>query len=201
MNRAASVVALVLLTGAGLGLTGWLQHDSAAQIASEQRLIDSRKLLDVLAPDAYDNQPLEQPLPLADTGLSHSTLLAGYRASRLGQPVAVLLRSRTEGYSGVIELLVAIDASGRLLGVKTLRQNETPALGGLVGDWPNRWLATFTGKSRTAPDDAGWALKKDQGQFDQLAGATVTSRATVNAIHDALRYFDEHRATLLGIAP
>lgn len=198
MNRAASVITLALMAGTGLGLTYLVQRASAPQIASEQRLLDSRKLLDLLATDAYDNQPLEQPLALTDTTLSHSTLLAGYRASKAGQPVAVLLRSQTEGYAGVIELLIAIDANGRLLGVKTLRHNETPALGGLIGDWPNHWLATFTGKSRNAPDDAGWALKKDQGQFDQLAGATITSRATVNAIHDALRYFDEHRATLLG---
>ncbi|MEI7052670.1 RnfABCDGE type electron transport complex subunit G [Pseudomonas koreensis] len=198
MSRAAAFVALVLLAGAGLGLTYVVQRASAPQIASEQRLLDSRKLLDLLATDAYDNQPLEQPLALTDTTLSHSTLLAGYRASKSGQPVAVLLRTQTEGYAGAIELLIAIDANGRLLGVKTLRHNETPALGGLIGDWPNQWLATFTGKSRNSPDDAGWALKKDQGQFDQLAGATVTSRATVNAIHDALRYFDEHRATLLG---
>jgi electron transport complex protein RnfG len=198
MNRAATVVTLVLLAGAGLGLTYVVQRVSAPQIASEQRLLDSRKLLDVLAADAYDNQPLEQPLALTDTTLSHSTLLAGYRASKAGQPVAVLLRTQTEGYAGVIELLIAIDANGRLLGVKTLRQNETPALGGLIGDWPNQWLATFTGKSRNAPDDAGWALKKDQGQFDQLAGATITSRATLNAIQDTLRYFDEHRAILLG---
>lgn len=198
MNRTAAVVTLMLIAGAGLGLTYVVQRASAPQIASEQRLLDSRQLLDVLAANAYDNQPLEQPLTLADTGLSHSTLLAGYRATRLGQPVAVLLRTQTKGYAGVIELLIAIDANGRLLGVKTLRHNETPALGGLIGDWPNNWLATFTGKSRHAPDDAGWALKKDQGQFDQLAGATITSRATVNAIHDALRYFDEHRTTLLG---
>ncbi|CAI8938413.1 MULTISPECIES: RnfABCDGE type electron transport complex subunit G [unclassified Pseudomonas] len=198
MSRAAAFVALVLLAGAGLGLTYVVQRASAPQIASEQRLLDSRKLLDLIAPDAYDNQPLEQPLALTDTTLSHSTLLTGYRASKSGQPVAVLLRTQTEGYAGAIELLIAIDANGRLLGVKTLRHNETPALGGLIGDWPNQWLATFTGKSRNSPDDAGWALKKDQGQFDQLAGATVTSRATVNAIHDALRYFDEHRATLLG---
>ncbi|MBT9267585.1 RnfABCDGE type electron transport complex subunit G [Pseudomonas sp. MG-9] len=201
MNRTASVIALVLIAGAGLGLTYVVQRSSAPQIAIEQRLLDSRKLLDVLAADSYDNQPLEQPLALADTQLSHSTLLAGYRASNAGQPVAVLLRTQTEGYAGAIELLIAIDANGRLLGVKTLRQNETPALGGLIGDWPNTWLAGFSGKSRSAPDDAGWALKKDQGQFDQLAGATITSRATVNAIHDALRYFDEHRATLLGIEP
>ncbi|MHA3736791.1 RnfABCDGE type electron transport complex subunit G [Pseudomonas sp. Eth.TT006] len=201
MKRAASVITLVLIASVGVCVTYVLQRSSAEQIVFEQRLLDSRRLLDVLVADSYDNQPLEQPLALTDMTLSHSSLLAGYRASKAGQPVAVLLRTQTEGYAGAIELLIAIDTSGRLLGVKTLRQNETPALGGPVGDWPNDWLAGFSGKSRSAPDDAGWALKKDQGQFDQLAGATVTSRATVNAIHDALRYFDQHRAILLGSAP
>ena len=201
MNRTASALTLLLLAVIGIGTTYLLQRNSAPQIAAEQRLADNRKLLDVLPADSYDNQPLEQPLTLTDTGLSHSTLTAAYRATRNGQTVAVLLRNQTEGYAAAIELLIAIDTNGKLLGVKTLKQNETPALGGPIGDWPNHWLQAFTGKSRGEPNDAGWALKKDQGQFDQMAGATITSRAAINAIHDALRYFDEHRSALLGSAP
>jgi electron transport complex protein RnfG len=41
-------------------------------------------------------------------------------------------------------------------------------------------------------------LKKDQGQFDQIAGATITSRAVISAIHEALRYVDEHAQQLMG---
>ncbi|WP_160106337.1 RnfABCDGE type electron transport complex subunit G [Pseudomonas izuensis] len=198
MNRASSVAILVLLAGLGIGLTWLAQHSSAPRIAAEQRLIDSRKLLDLLPPDSYDNQPLEQPLTLENTALGNSTLLAGYRATRAGNAYAVLLRSQTLGYEGAIDLMIAIDLNGRLIGVKTLKQAETPGLGGRIADWPNAWLQMFSGKSRTDPDDKGWALKKDQGQFDQVAGATITSRAVINATHDALRYFDEHRQQLLG---
>jgi electron transport complex protein RnfG len=198
MNRTSSVAIVLLLAGAGLGTTWLVQYASAPRIAAEQRLIDSRNLLDLLAPESYDNQPLEQPLVLSRTALSNSTLLGGYRATRGGQPYAVLLRSQTLGYEGMIELLIAIDANGTLLGVKTLKQSETPGLGARIAEWPNAWLKTFSGKSRNDPGDTGWALKKDQGQFDQIAGATITSRAVVNAIHDALRYYDEHREQLLG---
>ncbi|RRW65051.1 RnfABCDGE type electron transport complex subunit G [Pseudomonas fluorescens] len=198
MNRSASVATLVLLALIGASATYVLQRSSAPQIASEQRLLDIRQLLDVMPAALYDNQPLEQPLTLAEPVLRHSTLSGGYRATRSGQTVAVLLRSRSEGYAGTLELLIAIDANGRVLGVKTLEQRETPGLGGHIGEWPNAWLQTFLGKSRTEPTDAGWALKKDQGEFDQIAGATITSRAAINAIHDALRYFDEHQALLLG---
>lgn len=198
MNRAKSVLILVLLSGLGVGATYLAQHSSAARIAAEQRLIDSRNLLDLLPSGSYDNQPLDQPLTLKATPLANSTLLGGYLASNAGQTSAVLLRSQTLGYEGAIELLIAIDADGRLLGVKTLKQSETPGLGGKIADWPNAWLQVFAGKSRSEPGDTGWALKKDQGQFDQIAGATITSRAVINALHDALRYFDEHRRQLIG---
>lgn len=198
MNRATSVVILVLLAGLGTGATYLVQHTSATRIAAEQRLIDSRTLLDMLPADSYDNQPLDQALAIENIPLGNSTLLGGYRATKSGQPSAVLLRSQTLGYTSAIELLIAIDANGKLLGVKTLKQAETPGLGGRLADWPNAWLHLFTGKSRTEPADSGWALKKDQGQFDQMAGATTTSRAVINAIHDALRYFDEHRQQLVG---
>jgi electron transport complex protein RnfG len=198
MNRAPGVVILVLLTGLGIGATYFVQYISAPRIAAEQRLIDSRNLLDLLPPDSYDNQPLEQPLGLAGIVLPSSTLLGGYRVTKSGQPSAVLLRSQTLGYEGSIELLIAIGANGRLLGVKTLRQSETPGLGGRIADWPNPWLQVFAGKSRAEPGDAGWALKKDQGTFDQIAGATITSRAVIHAIHDALSYFDEHSQQLIG---
>lgn len=197
MNRSANVLIVGLLALGGTSLTYWVNRSNAPQIAAEHSSLDSRKLLDVIAADRYDNQPLESPLALADTSLRHSTLLGGYRATRSGQTAAVLLRSQSEGYTGKLELLIAIDASGKLLGVKSLEQRETPGLGGAIGEWPNAWLEVFTGKSRSEPTDAGWALKKDQGQFDQIAGATITSRAAINAIHDALRYFDEHRAALL----
>jgi electron transport complex protein RnfG len=198
MSRAPSVVILVLLAGLGIGATYLMQRTTAPHIAAEQRLIDSRNLLDLLPAQTYDNQPLEQPLALADITLPTSTLLGGYLATEAGQPSAVLLRSQTMGYEGSIELLIAIDPNGKLLGVKTLKQSETPGLGGKIADWPNTWFQGFAGKSRSDPGDTGWALKKDQGQFDQVAGATSTSRAVIGAIHDALRYFDEHRQQLIG---
>lgn len=41
-------------------------------------------------------------------------------------------------------------------------------------------------------------MKKDRGEFDQFAGATITPRAVVGAVHRALQYFDAHKAELLA---
>lgn len=198
MNRAMSLGVLALLAAIGAAGTFLVQQATAPRIEQEQRAIQARSLLDILRLDSYDNQPLDQPLTLTNVQLGHSTLLAGYRATRNGQPSAVLLHSRVSGYGGSIDLLIGIAADGKLVGSKALRHSETPGLGARIAERPNAWLQGFIGKSLGDPGDAGWALKKDDGQFDQIAGATITSRAVIEGIHDSLRYFDEHREQLLG---
>lgn len=56
----------------------------------------------------------------------------------------------------------------------------------------------FDGRSLDDPGPSGWAVKKDGGAFDQFAGATVTPRAVVRAVHRALQYFDANRERLLA---
>ena len=120
MSRRLSVLMLVLLAGAGIAVSYFAQQAASPRIAAEQRASQARELLDLLPVGSYDNQPLDQPLPLQHLVLSNSTLLGGYRASRAGQPSAVLLRSQVTGYAGPIELLIAIDAK------KVSGPGETP---------------------------------------------------------------------------
>ena len=41
-------------------------------------------------------------------------------------------------------------------------------------------------------------VKKDGGAFDQLTGATITPRAVVKAVRQALLYYREHKEALLA---
>ena len=197
MKSTRSLLIVLLIAIAGVALTMLVQHLTASRAAQEQQDQQRRALLDNLPGGSYDNQPLEHSLAMNPQVLANSQLLGGYLATLSSQPNAVLLRSQVNGYGGPIELLIAISHNGKLLGVKTLKQSETPSLGGHIAEDNNPWLAAFKARSRDDPTDAGWALKKDQGQFDQMAGATITSRAVINAVHDALRYFDEHRQSML----
>jgi len=164
-SRRGVLLALLIAIGGGtLILT--LQHLTADHAARQALALKRQALLDLLPADRYDNQPLEQPLPIAVQPLEESQLLGGYRVSLSGQPSAVLLRLSTSGYAGPIELLIAIDRDGKLLGIKTLAQSETPSLGGHISEPGNPWLASFKGRSRTDMQDS---------TVDQIAGATLTS--------------------------
>ncbi|WP_443693761.1 RnfABCDGE type electron transport complex subunit G [Pseudomonas sp.] len=185
-SRGVLLALLIAIGGGTLVLT--LQHLTADHAARQVQALQRQVLRDLLPADHYDNQPLDHPLTIAPQPLAESQLQGGYRVTLSGQPRAVLLRLTTSGYAGPIELLIAIDRDGKLLGIKTLAQSETPSLGGHISEPGNPWLASFKGRSRT--DMQG-------STFDQIAGATLTSRAVISAVHDALRYFDEHRSSLL----
>jgi len=199
-SRMLGALLIAVIACLGIGVTIALQQRSAPRIAAAKATEQAQAFLSVMPSDSYDNQPLQHPLPLPERTPDTPSVIAAYLATRGNQPSAVIFHSQIPGYSGTIELLVAVSPEGRLIGVKVLKQNETPSIGARIVSEP-AWLASFLGKSLSEPAESGWALKKDSGQFDQIAGATITSRAAVNVIHETLRFFDAHREQLLSPSP
>lgn len=117
-------------------------------------------------------------------------------------PIAVVFASvAPHGYNAPIYLLVGIDiASGEITGVRVVSHRETPGLGDLIDIKKSNWLLQFDGKSVDNPDAAGWAVTKDDGEFDSITGATVTPRAVVRAVHNTLLYFQAHRDEIVARA-
>ncbi|MGE8497745.1 MAG: RnfABCDGE type electron transport complex subunit G [Pseudomonas sp.] len=194
MRQALTLSVLILL---GAGVLVALQHWATPRIEQQRLETAERALLDLLAPGSYDNHPLRQPIALPAGSLLGNTQPAQAYQARLGDRLtAVLLPVHAKGYEGPILLLVAVAPDGRLIASKVLEQRETPGLGNLIERHRSPWLQGFDGKSlEDAP--ATWTLRAEGGQFDQIAGATVTSRSVTEALQRALRFFEEQRPRLL----
>jgi electron transport complex protein RnfG len=117
-------------------------------------------------------------------------------------PLAAIFASVAPGgYNAPIYLLVGIDVgTGEVSGVRVVSHRETPGLGDLIDIGKSDWLLQFDGKRVDEPAAAGWAVTKDDGEFDSITGATVTPRAVVRAVHNTLLYFDAHRDELMARA-
>ncbi|HEY6610858.1 MAG TPA: electron transport complex subunit RsxG [Pseudomonas sp.] len=190
---------LGLFAVATVGVVAVTQQGTAERIQAAEREAQVRALAEILPANSYDNHLLDNSLQLSDPLLGSARPLPAYLALKGGQPSAIILQAiAPDGYSGSIRLLVGIHADGRLAGVRVLAHKETPGLGDKIELAKSQWIRAFDGKSLQDPDEAGWGVKKDQGVFDQFAGATITPRAVVKAVHHALQYFDAHRAELLG---
>lgn len=178
---------LIALVGA-LILAGIYLATAPRIEANRQRAAD-RIVLDALA------------LP-ADTGLraagvapdaSKRVLLARQKQ----QLVAIVVPVTVEGYVAPIDLIVGIAPDGKVSGVSAVSHRETAGLGDRIDADKSGWLKTFIGRSFDAQQARIWSLRADGGDFDQITGATVTSRAVIDAVRTALQYFAQHREQLL----
>jgi electron transport complex protein RnfG len=104
------------------------------------------------------------------------------------------------GYNAAIALLVGVSPAGIVTGVRVVRHRETPGLGDAIDAAKTDWIEQFADKSLDAPPRALWSVEQDEGEFDSIAGATVTSRAVVAAVRDTLLYFEQHRDELYASA-
>lgn len=183
-----------------VGIIAVIQQLTAERIAQSERAAQMRALTEILPAGSYDNDLLASTITLEDGKLlGNRTPQPAYVATREGQPVAVILQATApDGYSGAIHLLVGIHADGSLAGVRVTGHKETPGLGDKIETAKGDWIHSFQGKSLHNPDESGWAVKRDRGQFDQFAGATITPRAVVKAVHKALHYFDSHQQQLFA---
>ncbi len=194
-----NALVLGLFAIATVGLVAVLQQATAERIATAQRAAQVRALSEILPMGSYDNYLLDNSLQLHDPLLGSKSPQTAYIALKDGKPSAVILRATApDGYSGIIQLLVGIRADGRLVGVRVLTHRETPGLGDKIDLAKSAWIRSFDGKSLSNPNEDGWAVKKDRGEFDQFAGATITPRAVVKAVHKALQYFDANQQQLFA---
>ncbi|AXT37534.1 RnfABCDGE type electron transport complex subunit G [Alteromonas sp. BL110] len=84
----------------------------------------------------------------------------------------------------------------RVLGVRVIEHKETPGLGDKIELAVSNWITTFSGKSFSPDNLAPWQVKKDGGEFDQFTGATITPRAVVTAVREALLYAQANQNAL-----
>lgn len=201
MNETLKPAAILALFAAGgaalLAGTHWLTAD---RIAEEQRRTKLASLYEIVPRDSHTNDMLE------DTIRVHAPQLLGddrpvtvYRARRDGEPHAAVMEVvAPDGYGGPIRLLVGIRADGKLAGVRVVSHRETPGLGDFIEADKSDWITRFEGLSLGNPPGDRWAVEKDGGRFDQMTGATITPRAVVEAIKNALIYFRGHRDALFA---
>lgn len=156
----------------------------------------SAMIAQVLPAGSYDNDLLTDSLVLsvADSrrlgidGVAHV-----YLARKAGTTVAAVLETTApDGYAGQIKLLVAVGRDGTAQGVRVVAHKETPGLGDYIDAAKSDWIYQFNGKSLEQPMPERWKVRKDGGDFDANAGATISPRAVVRAVKNALEYAGEN---------
>ncbi len=205
MNKPPTIfktgVTLALVAAICTMLVAGTYRMTAPRIAANERVLLEQSLQPALAGIFYDSGVTESrvviPPPHDLPGRDPAVV---YRVYAAGEPVAALFAiTAPDGYAGPIRILVGVDLQGAVSGVRILSHRETPGLGDKIDASRSDWIYQFDGRSLGNPELAGWAIRDDGGEFDQLTGASITPRAVINAIADTLVYFAAHRDEIFAM--
>lgn len=199
-----SVVYLILFALAAAITLASVDRATSERIAANELAERLNALKELLQVDEYNNEPhLDAITVLHPDLLGSEEPLPVYRARMNLEPVAAVLTAVTpDGFSGEIRIFVAIYPDGEVAAVRVIEHHESPGLGDLIEHRKSDWIETFTGlqTSEVVADlrAPAWTLDRDDGDFDHISGATVTSRAVVKAVRNAALYFNAHRAEIFA---
>ena len=199
-----SVVYLILFALAAAITLASVDRATSERIAANELAERLNALKELLQFDEYNNEPhLDAITVLHADLLGSEEPLPVYRARMNLEPVAAVLTAVTpDGFSGEIRIFIAIYPDGEVAAVRVIEHHESPGLGDLIEHRKSDWIETFTGlqTSEVVADlrAPAWTLDRDDGDFDHISGATVTSRAVVKAVRNAALYFNAHRAEIFA---
>lgn len=186
---ALALFIICIITTAALAGTNAL---TVGPIADQARLAAEEARKAVLPAATFERVDLSS-LSSADlasaVGSSKSLSFANAEAYRgldaEGKTAGVVVEVDTRGYANGLRIMIGIAADATVAGIRILADSETPGLGKKVADAP--FLSGLLGK----PTATGFAVRKDaKGDIvpvDAVTGATISSRAVVEAVNAAAR--------------
>lgn len=177
---------------------GYFFETTSPIIQKSEAEAKRKLLLELVSNEVYDNDIEKDFIEIeSNILLKNKKPTQLYLVKNNNMNKAVILEVRApDGYSGDIFLLVAINKNAEIINTRVIKHQETPGLGDYIDKEKTNWIDIFQSKSFKTTHEKKWAVKKDQGEFDYMTGATITPRAVIKALYNALKYFEENKKML-----
>ena len=177
-------VALVLICGISTGLLAGTNEMTKEPIAQAEIQSQNDSIMLVSADTAADFKTVE-------TSDDSAQCFEVYDSS--GTLLSYAVATSSKGYGGTIKVMTGIDAeTGDVIGVNVYdNSTETPGLGAKTSE------DDFSGQFGGSQSDTGFTVSKDADKnpdktsVDAVTGATISSRAVVKAVNQAIDVFKQ----------
>ena len=173
------------------------------KITEQQTKQKEQALFSLLANAQYNNNLLASNFKLPSPEVLNLPFEAvAYVASFDNQPQVFIIPTISyNGYNGKIEAWVGVSLHGVITGVQIINHQETPGLGDVIEIKKSNWILQFNQLSLANTNNKNIPVSNNKNKLnvDTITGATITSRAVINAITNALIYFEKNKSVLINL--
>ncbi|PTQ01644.1 electron transport complex subunit RsxG [Vibrio splendidus] len=190
---------LAIFACASTGLVAVTHYLTKDQIKQQEQAQLLSVLNQVIPHDLHDNELFSACTLVQAEELGTEQAMPAYIATLNGEPSAIAIEAiAPDGYNGAIKVIVGMKIDGTILGTRVLSHRETPGLGDKIDLRVSDWILSFAGKQVTESNLDRWKVRKDGGDFDQFTGATITPKAVVKSVKQAVLYVNQNNQALLA---
>jgi len=182
VNLLLTLAIVTLVAALSLGYVYQWTKEPIAQAQLAKQL----KAIETVVKD-YNNNPVSEKYKVVTPDGKDS--LEFFPAKKDGELVGVAIKTKSSrGYSGDIWLMVGFNMNGDIQNVFVIEHKETPGLGSKMATpaFANQLL-------NKNPESTKLKVKKDGGDVDAITGATISSRAYLEAVQLAFDTFKSSR--------
>ncbi len=186
-NMIAALLGVSVLSALALGYVYEITKEPIARAKDEKTLNAIREVI-----GSFDNNPFAEKTTVSAPGGKYELEL--YPARENGIITAVAVKTFSDnGFGGRIELIVGLLRDGTITGYKVLSQKETPGLGTKIAE--EDFAGQFVGLNSYLDDIS---LTRSGGSIDAVTGATISSKAVIDAVGKAVETYKKFNAGATG---
>jgi len=181
------IIFMSLLTAIFTFILAFMEFGTAERVQQNLELELQRKILYVFNIPIEDNSP-EAVNALFEEKITQEGDIFTY--SEDGQVIGYAFPAEGPGLWGGIETYVGISQDySTILGLAIIAQNETPGLGGRIGE--EEFLSQFRDLDVSSAVEGGYVIYRPAagGNVDAVAGATLTSKSVSTFLNADIHSF------------
>ena len=112
-----------------------------------------------------------------------------YEAVNGNDVIGYVLKVTSKGFHGAIDFVVGITNEDTVTGMKVLAHSETPGLGAKISE--EKFTERFKNKPATDYLEVVKVTPNKDTEVEAISGATTSSKASVNAVNEAITFYLE----------
>ena len=120
---------------------------------------------------------------------SESAIKEIYEAVNGNDIVGYVMKVTSKGFHGAVDFVVGISKEDKVTGMKVLSHSETPGLGAKISE--DKFTERFKDKPATDYLEIVKVTPNKDNEVEAISGATTSSKASVNAVNEAITFYLE----------